>query len=113
MRLIQSVQLRPCDGGGTGFSLGTWDLESARGVPRSHHGVTDGEVSYLELFFNLNELWAGERLVLKKAVPGYLRALRPISVSAVPVGPGMDNWRCCSSFGVHDALPTGSSGRAA
>ena len=38
----------------------------------------------------LLELWAGERLVLEKAVPRYRRAGRSISVSAVPVGPGTD-----------------------
>ena len=36
----------------------------------------------------LHELWAGERLSLEKAVPRYLRPRRPISVSAVPFGPG-------------------------
>ena len=42
-----------------------------------------GGVSYLELLI-LYELWAGERLVLEKAHPRYLRPGRPISVSAVP-----------------------------
>ena len=41
----------------------------------------------------LCELWAGERLSLEKAVPRYLRPGRPISVSAVPFGPGIDIWR--------------------
>ena len=36
------------------------------------------------------ELWAGERLSLEKAHPRYLRPGRPISVSAVPFGPGID-----------------------
>ena len=42
-----------------------------------------GGVSYVELLI-LYELWAGERLVLEKAHPRYLRPGRPISVSAVP-----------------------------
>ena len=41
----------------------------------------------------LYELWAGERLELEKAVPGYCRPARSISVSAVPFGPGTDIWR--------------------
>ena len=38
---------------------------------------------------------AGERLSLEKAHPRYLRPGRPISVSAVPFGPGIDIWRSC------------------
>ena len=53
-----------------------------------------GGVSYVELFI-LYELWAGERLKLEKAVPGYRRPGRSISVSAVPFGPGIDIWRSC------------------
>ena len=46
-----------------------------------------GGISYVELLI-LYELWeAGERLVLEKAHPRYLRPGRPISVSAVPFGP--------------------------
>ena len=45
------------------------------------------------------ELWAGERLFLEKAHPRYLRPGRPISVSAVPVGPGIDIWRSCRFIG--------------
>ena len=55
-------------------------------------------VSYVELLI-LCELWAGERLVLEKAVPRYRRAGRSISVSAVPFGPGTDTWRSCSYIG--------------
>ena len=47
----------------------------------------------------LYELCAGERLVLEKAVPRYLRASRSISVSAVPFGPGTDIWRSCRYIG--------------
>ena len=43
----------------------------------------------------LDELWAGERLSLEKAHPRYLRPGRPISVSAVPLGSGIDIWRAC------------------
>ena len=47
----------------------------------------------------LYELWAGERLFLEKAHPRYLRPRRPISVSAVPSGPGIDIWRSCRFIG--------------
>ena len=57
-----------------------------------------GGVSYVELLI-LYELWAGERLFLEKAHPRYLRPERPISVSAVPVGPGIDIWRSCRFIG--------------
>ena len=55
-------------------------------------------VSFLELLI-LYELWAGERLSLEKASPCYLRPGRPISVSAVPCGPGIDFWRSCRFLG--------------
>ena len=64
-------------------------------------GWTDlgvGGVSNVELLI-LCELWAGERLQLEKAVPRYRRAGRPISVSAVPFGPGTDIWRSCRYIG--------------
>ena len=57
-----------------------------------------GGVSYVELLI-MYELWAGERLSLEKAHPRYLRPGRPISVSAVPVGPGIDIWRSCRFIG--------------
>ena len=57
-----------------------------------------GGISYVELLI-LYELWAGERLVLEKACPRYLRPGRPISVSAVPFGPGIDIWRSCRFIG--------------
>ena len=55
-------------------------------------------VSYVELLI-LYELWVGERLVLEKARPRYLRPGRPISVSAVPFGPGIDIRRSCRFIG--------------
>ena len=55
-------------------------------------------VSYLELLI-LYERWAGERLVLDKVLPYGKTAGRPISVSAVPVGPGIDIWRSCRFIG--------------
>ena len=55
-------------------------------------------VSFVELLI-LYELWAGERLSLEKAQPRYLRLGRPISVSAVPFGPGIDIWRSCRFIG--------------
>ena len=57
-----------------------------------------GGVSYVELLI-LYELWAGERLSFEKAHPRYLRPGRPISVSAVPFGPGIDIWRSCRFIG--------------
>ena len=57
-----------------------------------------GGVSFVELLI-LYELWAGERLSLEKAHPRYLRPGRPISVSAVPFGPGIDIWRSCRFIG--------------
>ena len=56
-----------------------------------------GGVSFVELLI-LYEQWAGERLSLEKAVPRHRRAGRPISVSAVPFGPGIDIWRSCRFF---------------
>ena len=56
-----------------------------------------GGISYVELLI-LYELWAGERLSLEQAHPRYLRPGRPISVSAVPFGPGIDIWRSCFFF---------------
>ena len=64
-------------------------------------GVGDlgvGGVSYLELLI-LYERWAGERLVPDCAVPVGKRRGRPISVSAVPVGPGTNIGRCCKFLG--------------
>ena len=57
-----------------------------------------GCVSFVELLI-LYELWAGERLSLEKAVPKRRRVGRPISVSTVPFGPGIDIWRSCRFFG--------------
>ena len=57
-----------------------------------------GGISYVELLI-LHELWAGERLSLEKALPRCLRPGRPISVSAVPFGPGIDIWRSCRFIG--------------
>ena len=51
-----------------------------------------GGATYVELRI-LEELWAGERLSLEKAHPRNLRPGRPISVSAVPFGSGIDIWR--------------------
>ena len=53
-----------------------------------------GGISYVELLI-LYELWAGERLSLEKAHSRHLRPGRPISVSAVLFGPGIDIWRSC------------------
>ena len=57
-----------------------------------------GGISHVELLI-LYELCAGERLCLEKAHPRSLRPGRPISVSAVPFGPGIDIWRSCRFIG--------------
>ena len=57
-----------------------------------------GGISYVELLI-LYELWAGQQLILEKAHNRYLRPGRPISVSAVPFGPGIDIWRSCRFIG--------------
>ena len=57
-----------------------------------------GGVSFVELLI-LYDQWAGERLVLEVAVPKSRRVGRPISVSAVPFGPGIDIWRSCRFLG--------------
>ena len=74
------------------YFLGSWHW------PRGAGDLGVGGVSYLELLI-LYERWAGERLVLERAVPFGNRAGRPISVSAVPVGPGIDVWRSCGFLG--------------
>ena len=50
--------------------------------PVGEENLGVGGISYVELLI-LHELWAGERLVLEKAHPWYLRRGRPISVWAV------------------------------
>ena len=57
-----------------------------------------GGISYMKLLI-LYKLWDGERLTLEKAHRRYLRPGRPISVSAVPFGPGIDIWRSCRFIG--------------
>ena len=57
-----------------------------------------GGVSFVEVLI-LYEQWAGERLCLESAIPEYRRVGRPISVSAVPFGPGIDIWRSCRFLG--------------
>ena len=70
-----------------------------------------GGVSYVESLI-LYELWAGERLELEKAVPGYRRPGRSISVSAVPFGPGTDIWRSCRFLGGFVSRSSGLAVRA-
>ena len=57
-----------------------------------------GGVSFVDVLI-LCEQWAGERLCLESAIPRYRRVGRPISVSAVPFGPGIDIWRSCRFLG--------------
>ena len=61
-------------------------------------GRSLGGVSFVEILI-LYEVWAGERLCLENAVPRHRRVGRPISVSTVPFGPGIDIWRSCRFFG--------------
>ena len=53
------------------------------------HDLGSSGVSNVEVLI-LGERSAGERLVLEPAVPKFRRGGRPISVSAVPVGPSID-----------------------
>ena len=66
--------------------------------PRGAGDLGIGGVSYLELLI-LYEQWAGERLVVESAVPFAERVGRPISVSAVPIGPGIHIGRSCRFLG--------------
>ena len=66
--------------------------------PSAGNDLGPGGVSYVELLI-LCELWAGERLQFEKAVPRCRRVDRPISVSAVPFGPGIDTWLSCKLLG--------------
>ena len=61
--------------------------------------VSEEDIDLWPYCLFLYELWAGERLSLEKAHPRYLRPGRPISVSAVPFGPGIDIWRSCRFIG--------------
>ena len=66
--------------------------------PAAGAGLGVGGVSFFEVLF-LYELWAGERLVLVKAVPWYRRPGRANSESSVPFGPGTDIWLPCRFLG--------------
>ena len=57
--------------------------------PSAGSDLGPGGISYVELL-TFCELRAGERFQFKKAVPRCKRVDRPISVSAVPFGPGID-----------------------
>ena len=59
-------------------------------------GLVEFPIIELLIFF---ERWAGERLVVEGAVPFARRVERPNSVSAVPVGPGIDIGRSCRFLG--------------
>ena len=87
------MQTKPTSGCAAGSRCG-----SAGDPGRGDLDLGVGGVSYVELLI-LFELWAGERLSLEKAHPRYLRPGRPISVSAVPFGPGIDIWRSCRFVG--------------
>ena len=66
--------------------------------PSAGADLGPGGISYVELLI-LYELWAGERIQFEKAVPRHRRVDRPISVSAVPFGPGIDIRRSCKLLG--------------
>ena len=66
--------------------------------PSAGADLGPGGISYVELLI-LYELWAGERFQLEKAVSRCKRVDRPISVSAVPFGPGIDIRRSCKLLG--------------
>ena len=50
---------------------------------------------------SLYGIWAGETLGIELAVPENRKKERPISVSAVPFGPGIETWRSCRFPGKH------------
>ena len=77
----------------------SWAFLGTLHWPIGDSDLGGGGVSYVEMRI-LYELWAGERLSLEKAHPRYLQPGRPISVSAVPFGPGIDIWRSCRFIGV-------------
>ena len=66
--------------------------------PSAGGDLGPGGISYVELLI-LYELWAGDRFQFEKAVPRCKRVDRPISVSAVPFGPGIDIRRSCRLLG--------------
>ena len=66
--------------------------------PSDSGDLVTGGISYVELLI-LYELWAGERFQFEKAVPRCKRVDRPISVSAVPFGSGIDIRRSCRLLG--------------
>ena len=66
--------------------------------PSAGADLGPGGISCVELLI-LCELWAGERFQFEKAVPRCQRVDRPISVSAVPFGPGIDIRRSCKLLG--------------
>ena len=66
--------------------------------PAARADLGVGSVSFVKLLI-LYELWAGERLVLEKALPRYRGPGRPISMPAVPFGRGIDMWRSCRFIG--------------
>ena len=96
------------------FSVGTLvkiaDFLGSLHWPDDAGDLGVGGFSYLE-FLILHERWAGERLMLEGAIPQGRREGRPISVLAVPVGPGIDIWRSCRFLGsvlrFLDTLPGG------
>ena len=54
--------------------------------------------SHIELLL-MYEHWAGEQLVVEKAFTRYRREGRQVYVSAVPLSPGIENWRPCRHLG--------------
>ena len=50
---------------------------------------------------SLYGIWAGETLGIELALPENRKKGRPISVSAVPFGVGIETWRSCRLPGKH------------
>ena len=80
------------------FLLRCWLFLGTLHWPASSFEFGVGGVSFVELLI-LYEQWAGERLCLEVAIPKSRRVGRPISVSAVLFGPGIDIWRSCRFLG--------------
>ena len=95
---------------GDGLLVKLCSLLSSLHWPSAVDDLGVGGVSFIELLIRY-ERWAGERLVLEMSVPKLRRLHRPISVSAVPVGPSIDIWRSCRFLGAMlralDGLPGG------
>ena len=96
------IEVRDVDVGSWPYSVGLLvklcSFLSSLHWPSTVDDLGVGGVSFVELLI-LYERWADERLVLEMSVPKSRRLNRPISVSSVPAGPSIENWRSCRFLG--------------